>query len=105
MPIETALSVHLSACLYVSINLRTAEQTYIKSHTRELSELCQWIPHAVTIGQYRQCTGINTVPEDSPVCKSLHTYKNKKCFKKSCVNKLKVSFHAQYSLSVAWFLR
>jgi len=44
----------------------------MNSHTRELTELCQCIPIAVIIGQ--QTVYMNkSVPEDLPVCKSLHT--------------------------------
>jgi hypothetical protein len=60
----------------------------MKSHIGELTELCHCIPIAVIIGQWTVYMN-KSVPEDSPVCKSLHTYQNKKCFEQKLYIQIK----------------
>lgn len=60
----------------------------MKPRTRELTELCDCIPTAVILGQWTVYMN-KSVPGDSPVCKSLHTYQNKKGFEQKLYTQIK----------------
>ena len=63
----------------------------MKSHTRELTELCHCNPVVVIIGQWTVHMN-KSVPEDSPVCKSSHTYQKKNVSKQKLYTQIKDTF-------------
>jgi hypothetical protein len=82
----------ICVCMYASINQRTAKQFFMKSHTKELIELCQCIPVADAIGQWSVPEQTQYVKSVSPVCKSLYTYQNKKCFEQKLKTQIRHTF-------------